>query len=122
MKASQQNQFLQRSLSDRSSSVATSVNFKNNLQTPKQDTINERYSDSEKFDTLLMLAAERTNYLDHRRKKYFHDSPTERQRRYLSESPQQKDIPLVLIKQQKSSYEPSVRSHQVRFSTSEGML
>ncbi|CAF2895654.1 unnamed protein product [Rotaria sp. Silwood2] len=112
----QTNQLLHRTHSNRSSS-SISVNTGSNLQVPKRRTTTERTAESDKFDTLLMLAAERTNYLDNRRKKYFHDSHIDRKHRHLSASPQRKDIPLVLIEKHASNDERNVRSHQVHFST-----
>jgi hypothetical protein len=108
-----QHQLIHRSLS------TTSVN----LQTPKHRVNVERTSDANKFDTLLMLASERTNYLDARRKKYFTDPHNDnKKRRYLSLSPQRKDVPLVLIEQQTLNHASNVRSHQVRFSANAGMM
>ena len=70
-----------------------------------------------------MLASERTNYLDTRRKKYFNESHTnEKKHRHVSLSPQRKDIPLVLIEQKALNHVPSVRSQQVRFSANAGMI
>jgi hypothetical protein len=63
----QQNQLLHSTHSNRSSIVSV------NLQTPKYRPTTERTSDTDKFDTLLMLAAERTNYLDTRRKNLLND-------------------------------------------------
>jgi len=114
-----QKQLLPHSHSDRSS-ISTSANFASNSQTPKRRTTVERTSDSDKFNTLLMLAAERTNYLDTRRKKYFTDSHVSRKHRHVSASPQRKDIPLVLVEQQTSNHQSSVRSHQVRFTSNAG--
>jgi hypothetical protein len=115
----QQNQLLHHTHSNRSSS-SVSVN----LQAPKQRSITERASDTDKFDTLLMLAAERTNYLDIRRKNLLNERRNSRKQRHLSASPQRKDIPLVLIEQQALNHEPNVRSHhhQVRFSSNTGTL
>jgi hypothetical protein len=103
----QENQLISHSHRRRSSSVISA-----NLQPPKHRSNLERTSDLDKFDTLLMLAADRTNYLDARRK-----------HRRFSASSQRKDIPLVLVEQQQpSNYEPNVRSHQVRFSTNAGRV
>lgn len=112
----QQNPLLHRS------SSATSVNCGSHSQTPKHRTPVERTSESNKFDTLIMLASERTNYLDTRRKRYFNDSHMDRKHRHLSVSPQRKDIPLVLIEQQALNHVSNVRSHQVRFSKTSGRL
>lgn len=69
-----------------------------------------------------MLATERTNYLDHRRKKYFHDNRLDKKHRHTSASPQRKDIPLLLIEKQSPKQDSHTRPHQVRFSTQEGLL
>jgi hypothetical protein len=110
----QQNQITQHHRpSNRSSSSSV------NLQTSKHRPTLERTSDTDKFGTLLMLAAERTNYLDTRRKNIY----DERKHRHLSVSPQRKDIPLVLVEQQASNHEPNRRSHhQVRFTSNTGTL
>ncbi|CAF4366273.1 unnamed protein product, partial [Adineta steineri] len=60
-----QNQLLPHIHSRRSLS-ATSDNCPNTSQNSKRRTTVERTSDSDKFNTLLMLAAERTTYLDTR--------------------------------------------------------
>jgi hypothetical protein len=114
----QQNQLLHRTFSNRSSS-----SLPGHLQAPKHRTKFEQTSDSDKFDTLLMLAAERTNYLDTRRKNYYNETRSHKHRN-LSSSPERKDIPLVLIEQQSpSNHESKLRSHQVRFSTNNaGMI
>jgi hypothetical protein len=114
----QQNQITHPTYSNRSSSSASG-----HLQAPRHRSTTERTSDTDKFDTLLMLAAERTNYLDSRRKNY-HESRHHRKHRNLSSSPQRKDIPLVLIEQQSSpsNHESMTRLHQVRFSTNAGKL
>jgi hypothetical protein len=93
-----------------------------NLEVPKHRPVTERTSDSDKFDTLLMLAADRTHHLDRRRKKYLNDSNTVRRHRHSSASPQRKDVPLLLIEQKEFNHVPSVRSHQVHFSTNAGMF
>lgn len=68
-----------------------------------------------------MLAAERTSYLDTRRKNLSSDTHSNRKHHHLSTSLQRKDIPLVLIEQQQTlNHEPNVRSHQVRFSSNAG--
>lgn len=114
----QQNQLIPNSYSNRSSS-SVSVNLQNSKHRP---TV-ERISDTDKFDTLLMLAAERTNYLDTRRKNLSTDTHHNRKHRHLSVSPQRKDIPLVLIEQKQAfNLEPNVRSQQVRFSSNAGTL
>lgn len=112
---SQQNQLITCSTS------LTPANAESHIQSPRRRPTADRQNDSDKFETLLMLAAERTNYLDHRRKKYFHETHHERKRRHLSSSPQRKDIPLVLIEKQVSNQESNLRPHQVRFSTNEGI-
>ncbi|CAF0743263.1 unnamed protein product [Adineta steineri] len=114
-----QNQLLPHIHSRRSLS-ATSDNCPNTLQNSKRRTTVERTSDSDKFNTLLMLAAERTTYLDTRRKKYFNDTHVTRKHRHLSTSPQRKDVPLVLVEQQEQQQSPQqptnhVRSQVVRF-------
>ncbi len=115
---SQQNQLLPYPPSNRSSS-SLSVN----LQAPKHRSTQDRTSDTDKFDTLLMLAADRTNYLDTRRKNHTPDShQNHRKHRHSSQSSQRKDIPLVLIEQQAANHEPNPRSQQVRFSTNAGSL
>ncbi|CAF1512058.1 unnamed protein product [Rotaria sp. Silwood1] len=113
----QANQLLHRTHSNRSSSSISANTTGSNLQVSKRRTTTERTGDSDKFDTLLMLAAERTNYLDNRRKKYFYDSHIDRKHRHLSSSPQRKDIPLVLIEKYTSDQESNQRPHQVHFST-----
>jgi hypothetical protein len=99
-----------RSHSIRSSSSA-SINFGTIVQPSKHRTTADRTSESDKFDTLLMLAAERRNRLDPRQKQ---------QQRYASASPQRKGVPLLLVEQHTSNHVPNVRSQQVRFSTSAG--
>ncbi len=114
----QQNQLLHHSFSNRSSSSVSA-----NVQAPRHRSTSERTSDTDKFDTLLMLAAERTNYLDARRKNLLNERGNSRKRRHLSVPPQRKDIPLVLIEQQALNHEPNVRSHhQVRFSSNAGTV
>lgn len=114
----QQNRLSFRSHSNRSS-ISLSGGIGHTLQIPKRRSIVDRSSDSDKFETLLMLAAERTNYLDNRRKKYFHESHTDRKHRHLSVSPQRKDIPLVLVERPGSSHQSISRS-QVHFSANDG--
>lgn len=111
-----QHQLLRHSHSNRSSSSTSA-----SLQPPKHRPALERTSDADKFDTLLMLAAERTSYLDTRRKNSYNDAHN-RKHRHLSASPQRKDVPLVLIEQQDFNHEGSVRSHQVRFSSNTGSV
>lgn len=104
--------------SDRSSAVSLSTN----LQSTRRRSIAERSSDADKFDTLLMLAAERTNYLDARRKNLYNEN-NHRKHRPLSISPQRKDVPLLLVEQQNSTFQdnPNIRAHQVRFSMNQGI-
>ncbi|CAF0837193.1 unnamed protein product [Adineta ricciae] len=111
-----QKQLIHRTHSNRSSS-STSGHFPGVQPVPKRRTTVERTSDNDKFNTLLMLAAERTSYLDTRRKKYFNDPHTDHKTRHPSPSPQRTDIPLVLIEQQPLNHTQASRSHQVRFST-----
>lgn len=113
----QQHQLIRRSHSNRSSSSVST-----NIQPSKRRSPVERTSDADKFDTLLMLAAERTNYLDTRRKHLSHDNHHHhRKHRHLSSSPPRKDVPLVLIEQDTyNNPESSLRSHQVRFSNNTG--
>jgi len=111
----QQNQLLDHPHSNRSS-----LSIPTNIQTSRRRSTIERTSDADKFDTLLMLAAERTNYLDARRKNCFTDTRNNRKQRHLSVPPQRKDIPLVLIEQQALNHESNARSHQVRFSSNTG--
>lgn len=111
----QQQQLLHHSHSNRSSSSVST-----NIQTSKRRSPVERPSDADKFDTLLMLAAERTNYLDTRRKHLSHDDHLHRKYRHASSSPQRKDVPLVLVEQHPFNQDPNLRSHQVRFSTNTG--
>lgn len=111
---SQQQQLLHHSHSNRSSSSVST-----NLPISKRRSPVERPSDADKFDTLLMLAAERTNYLDTRRKHLSQDNH-HRKHRHASSSPQRKDVPLVLVEQHPFNPESSLRSHQVRFSTNTG--
>ena len=113
----QQHQLIRRSHSNRSSSSVST-----NIQPSKRRSAVERTSDADKFDTLLMLAAERTNYLDTRRKHLSHDNHHHhRKHRHLSSSPPRKDVPLVLIEQDTyNKPENNPRSHQVRFSNNTG--
>jgi hypothetical protein len=104
-------QYRRRSHSGRSSSSA-SMSFSTTLQPIKHRTTIERSSDLDKFDTLLMLAAERTNHLDKRH----------RPQRFSSTSPPRKLAPLLLVEsQQTSNHVPSVRSQNIR-STRTGKL
>ena len=114
----QQNQSIRRTYSNRSSSSLSS-----HLQAPKRSSTFERTSDADKFDTLLMLATERTNYLDTRRKNPSNEARRHKHRN-ASFSPSRKDVPLVLIEQQSpsSNHESNLRSHQVRFSTHAGTM
>jgi hypothetical protein len=99
------NQYRRRSHSNRSSSSA-SINFNTVLQPIKHRTTIERTSDLDKFDTLLMLAAERTKHLDTRRK----------QRRFSSTPPQRKAGPLLIVESEKTSnHVPNIQSQNVRF-------
>jgi len=102
--------------SNRSLSSA-SANFPSHLQLPKRRSTVERTSDANKFDTLLMLAAERTSQSESRRKR--HSGTTDSSsRRHLSVSPQRRDVPLLLVEQQgATNHRGSVRSQQVRFSS-----
>ncbi|CAF4814333.1 unnamed protein product, partial [Rotaria magnacalcarata] len=112
----QQNQLINRLHSNRSS-LSGATNLSSTLQVQKRRATTEHTSEIDKFDTLLMLAAERTNYLDQRRKRYFHESHNEQKHHHLSASPQRKDIPLVLVEKYGSNEQPTSRSHQVHFST-----
>lgn len=105
--------------SNRSLSSA-SANFPSHLQLPKRRSTAERTSDANKFDTLLMLAAERTSQSESRRKR--HSGTTDSSsRRHLSVSPQRRDVPLLLVEQQgATNHRGSVRSQQVRFSSASG--
>lgn len=79
-----------RSCSNRSSSITS-------LQPTKRRTTLEQTSDLDKFDTLLMLAAERSNHIDARRKQ-------QQQRQRFSSAPQsRRTMPLLLIESQQSS-------------------
>jgi hypothetical protein len=101
-----------RSHSIRSSS-STSINFGTNLQPIRNRATLERTSDLDKFDTLLMLAAERSSRSDIRIK----------QPRYSSTSPpQRKAVPLLLVEQQTSNHVSNLRPQHVRFTTSPGMI
>ena len=80
------------------------------MQGPKRRPTVERTSDLDKFDTLLMLATERTN----RRKRFSNERNTYR---HSSHSPQRKDVPLLLIEQQEFNHLSNARTQQVRFST-----
>lgn len=77
-----------RSFSNRSSSITS-------LQPIKRRTTIERASDMDKFDTLLMLAAERSNHIDVRRK--------QQRQRFASAPPSRRTMPLLLIESQQSS-------------------
>jgi hypothetical protein len=104
-------QYRRRSHSNCSSSSA-SLNLGTTLPPLKHRATLERTSDSDKFDTLLMLAAERTSRCDTRRK----------QQRLSSTSLQTKNSPLLLVESQKTvNHAPSVRSQHVRF-TSAGLF
>jgi len=90
------------------------MNFNTNLQPPKYRTTNERTSDLDKFDTLLMLAAERTNRLD----RHYNQ---QHQPRFSSTSPPRRPGPILIVEQKGSNHHPNTRSHHVRF-TSAGIL
>lgn len=94
------------------STSSASMSFGTTLQPLKHRSTLERTSDLDKFDTLLMLAAERTSRSDTRRK----------QQRLSSTSLQTKPLPLLLVESQKTSnHVPTVRSQHVRF-TSAGLF
>ena len=95
---------------------SSSFNFASHLQTSKRRLTVERPSDAEKFDTLLMLAAERTNHHETRRKRHLNEINN---RRRSSTSPQRKDVPLLLVEQQGTNHVTYLRP-QVRFSTNTG--
>ncbi len=95
----QQNQLLDHPHSNRSS-----LSIPTNIQTSRRRSTIERTSDADKFDTLLMLAAERTNRLDAHRK----------QQRFSSTSPQRRTVPLILVEQQTPNHLPNIRSEHVR--------
>ncbi|CAF3618281.1 unnamed protein product [Adineta steineri] len=104
------NQHRHPSCSHRSSSG--SMNFTSTLQPPlRHRTTIERTSDLDKFDTLLMLAAERTSRLDSRNKQQqqHHHSPT---------SSQKRAVPLLIIEQQTSNHVPRIRASHKRFTKS----
>ncbi|CAF3943845.1 unnamed protein product, partial [Adineta steineri] len=103
------NQHRHPSCSHRSSSG--SMNFTSTLQPPlRHRTTVERTSDLDKFDTLLMLAAERTSRLDSRNKQQqHHHSPT---------SSQKRAVPLLIIEQQASNHTPRIRASHKRFTKS----
>ncbi len=104
-------QLRRRSQSNCSSSSA-SMTLGTILQPLKHRSTLERTSDLDKFDTLLMLAAERTSRDDTRRK----------QQRVSSPPLQTKPFPLLLVESQKTSnHAPTVRSQHVRF-TSAGLF
>jgi hypothetical protein len=104
-------QLRRRSHSNCSSSSA-SITLGTNLQPSKHRTTLERTSDLDKFDTLLMLAAERTSRDDTRRK----------QQRVSSTSVQTKPLPLLLVESRKTlNHVPTIRSQHVRF-TSAGLF
>lgn len=80
-----------------------SANLQNKQISSSNTMLNKsRLSDNEKFDRLLMIAAERKNS----------SSSITRNRQG-----QKKDVPLLLIEQDQSS---RMRSQQVRFSTGPG--
>jgi hypothetical protein len=111
-------QSLHSSHSNRSlSSTSGNLPMTNYLQTSKHRLTLERTSDTDKFDTLLMLAAERTNQSEARRKRSVNERNAHRYQRHFSASPQRKDVPLLLIEQQSSNHVAHVRAHQVRFSS-----
>ena len=99
-----------RSPSNRSLS-SVSVNSPTGFPTSRHRTTNDRTGDLDKFDTLLMLAAERTNHLDKRSKSA---------QRYCSSSSQRKGVPLVLIEQQTGNHASNLRPSHVRFLASPG--
>lgn len=85
------------------------MNFGTTLQPPKYRTTVERTSDLDKFDTLLMLAAERTNRLDTHNKQ---------QQRFSSASLSRKPVPLLIVEQQTSNHHHShIRPQHVRFTS-----
>lgn len=85
-----------------------SINFGATLQPIKHRTTIERTSDLDKFDTLLMLAAERSSRSDIRMKQPRYSS---------SSSPQRRAVPLLLVEQPSSNHVSNMRSQHVRFST-----
>ena len=90
-----------RSYSNRSSSITS-------LQPIKRRTTIERTSDMDKFDTLLMLAAERSNHVDARRK--------QQRQRFSSAPPSRRTMPLLLIEsQQSSNHVSNIRSSYSQF-------
>jgi hypothetical protein len=93
------------------------VNFGTSLQPPKYRTTVERTSDSDKFDTLLMLATERTNRLD----RLYKQQQLQHHRRFSSTSPHRRPVPLVIIEQQTSNHHQNIRPQHVRF-TSAGIF
>lgn len=90
---------------------SVSVNSPTGFPTSKHRTTNDRTSELDKFDTLLMLAAERTNHLEKRSKSA---------QRHCSSSSQRKDIPLVLIEQQSGNHDSNLHPSHVRFLASPG--
>lgn len=87
-----------RSYSNRSSSSTSA-------QARKRRTTIEQTSDLDKFDTLLMLAAEGSNHIDVHCKQ-----------RFSSPSPQRRTIPLLLVESSSSSNHVSdLNSSRVRF-------
>lgn len=93
-----------RSLS--SASVNVPANF---LSAHRRTTITDRPSDSDKFDTLLMVAAERAAQRDRRSKSVGRLSTAK------------KPIPLLLIEQDTTNHnEANLRASQVRFLSTPG--
>ena len=100
-------QLRRRSHSNCSSSSA-SITLGTSFQPSRHRTTLERTSDLDKFDTLLMLAAERTSRDDTRRK----------QQRVSSTSTQSKPMPLLLVESRKTlNHVPTIRSQHVRFTS-----
>jgi hypothetical protein len=102
-----------------------SVTYAAHFQTPKTRLTVERSSDTDKFDTLLMLAAERTSAPASRRKRQSsenHHRHHQRSARHQSTSPQRKDVPLLIVEQhhQQHHHQSHQRSPHVRFTTRTG--
>lgn len=89
----------------RRSSIGSN-NVNTSLQSLRHEPKAERTSDLDKFDTLLMLAAERTSRHEARHRHSQNCSPTAVQR---------KPVPLLIVEQEPSNHTAQTRSQYVRF-------
>ncbi|UJR26528.1 hypothetical protein I4U23_007851 [Adineta vaga] len=92
----------------------TSNSFLTTLQPLRHRGTSERTSDLDKFDTLLMLAAERTSRHDTHNKQ-------QQQSRCSSTSLQRRPVPLLIIEQQSSNHKSDDHSQHVQFKKKGGL-